>query len=66
MNLNNFKIKLRMAENGLNKTSLAERMEISRQWVGIVLDRGYATSDFINKLARALDLEIKDIVKEEV
>lgn len=63
MNFDIFKIKSSMAENKLNNKELAQKMGVSRQWLGVVLKRGYATFDYLYKLAKALDLEIKDIVK---
>ena len=65
MNLNSSNIKLLMAEQELNIGLLAERMNMSRQWVSSNLQRGYSNTKFINKLAEALEVEIKDIVKLE-
>ena len=65
MNLNSSNIKLLMAEQELNIGLLAERMDMSRQWVSSNLQRGYSNTKFINKLAEALEVEIKDIVKLE-
>ena len=38
---------------------------MSRQWVSSNLQRGYSNTKFINKLAEALEVEIKEIVKLE-
>ncbi|WP_295884866.1 helix-turn-helix transcriptional regulator [uncultured Anaerococcus sp.] len=65
MNLNSSNIKLLMAEQELNIGLLAERMDMSRQWVSSNLQRGYSNTKFINKLAEALEVEIKEIVKLE-
>lgn len=65
MNLNKSYIKLCMTEKNLNNGTLAELMGVTRQWLGIVFQRGYATTSFINKLAKALDCEVKEIVKME-
>ena len=65
MNLNSSNIKLLMAEQELNIGLLAEKMDMSRQWVSSNLQRGYSNTKFINKLAEALEVEIKDIVKLE-
>lgn len=59
------KIKILMANMNLNNKQLAEKMGVSRQWLGVVLKRGYATFDYVNKLAKALDCEIEEIVKME-
>lgn len=65
MNLDSSNIKLLMAEQELNIGLLAERMNMSRQWVSSNLQRGYSNTKFINKLAEALEVEIKDVVKLE-
>ena len=65
MSLNKFYIKLKMAEKNLYNMKLAELMGVSRQWLGIVFQRGYATPRIINKLAKALDCEVEEIVKME-
>lgn len=66
VNINEFNIRLRMAQKNLNNKQLAEKMDVSRQWLGVVLERGYATFDYVNKLAKALDCEINEIVNLEV
>lgn len=65
MNFDTLEIKMLMFDKKLNNKKLAERMEVSRQWLGVVLKRGYATFDYLNKLAKALEVEIEDIVKME-
>lgn len=65
MNFDTLKIKKLMFDKKLNNKQLAEKMDVSRQWLGVVLKRGYATFDYVNKLAKALDCEIEDIVKME-
>lgn len=54
-----------MLEKNLNKGDLAALMGSSRQWVGTILDRGHATLNMVNKLAKALDVDPKEIVKLE-
>lgn len=54
-----------MLEKGFNICSLAKEIKISRQWLGVVLERGHATLSYINKLAKALDVDPKEIVKLE-
>ncbi|MDU5912863.1 MAG: helix-turn-helix transcriptional regulator [Anaerococcus vaginalis] len=65
VNINEFNIRLRMAQKNLNNKQLAEKMSVSKEWVSVVLGRGYATPSFINKLAKALDCEISEIVNLE-
>ncbi|MDU6547861.1 XRE family transcriptional regulator [Anaerococcus vaginalis] len=54
-----------MTEKNLNNGTLAELMGVSRQWLGVVFQRGYATPKIINKLAKALEVEVENIVKME-
>lgn len=65
MKINCSKIKILMLEKNLNKGDLAALMGSSRQWVGTILDRGHATLNMVNKLAKALDVDPKEIVKLE-
>ena len=65
MKINSLKIKMLMLEKGFNICSLAKEIKISRQWLGVVLERGHATLSYINKLAKALDVDPKEIVKLE-
>lgn len=65
VNINEFNIRLRMAQKNLNNKQLAEKMGGSRQWLSVVLGRGYATPSFIYKLAKALDCEVEEIAKME-
>lgn len=65
MQINSLKIKTLMLEKGLNNKSLAKKMNSSRQWVGTILDRGHATLNMVNKIAKALEVDPKDIVKLE-
>lgn len=65
MQINSLKIKTLMLEKGLNNKSLAKKMKSSRQWVGTILDRGHATLNMVNKIAKALEVDPKEIVKLE-
>ena len=65
MQINSLKIKKLMLEKGLNNKSLAKKMKSSRQWVGTILDRGHATLNMVNKIAKALEVDPKEIVKLE-
>ena len=60
--IDSLKIKMFMLERGLNNTKLAEKMGASRQWLGTVLDRGHATMHYVNKNAKALEVEPIEIV----
>lgn len=63
MEINSIKIKMLMLEKDMNIGDLAELMKSSRQWVGAILDRGHATLNMVNKIAKALDVDPKEIVK---
>lgn len=65
MQIDSLKIKMLMLEKDLNNKSLATKMKSSRQWVGAILDRGHATLNMVNKIAKALEVEPKEIVKME-
>ena len=65
MQINSLKIKMIMLEKGYNNGTLAEKMGSTRQWLGAVLNRGHATMNYISKLAKALEVEPKEIIKLE-
>ncbi|EEI83536.1 helix-turn-helix transcriptional regulator [Anaerococcus tetradius] len=65
MKIDSLKIKMLMLQKGFNICGLAEEMKSSRQWLGVVLERGHATLNYISKLAKALDVDPKEIVKLE-
>ncbi|WP_311482235.1 helix-turn-helix transcriptional regulator [uncultured Anaerococcus sp.] len=65
MKIDSIKIKMLMLEKDINISELADLMKSSRQWLGTILDRGYATLKMVNKLAKALDVDPKEIVKLE-
>lgn len=65
MKINSLKIKMIMLEKGYNNGTLADKMGSTRQWLGAVLNRGYATMNYISKLAKALGVEPKEIIKPE-
>ena len=54
-----------MLEKGFTNGDLAEEMKSSRQWLGAILERGHATLNYISRLAKALDVDPKEIVKLE-
>lgn len=63
MKIDTIKIKMLMLDKGFNQGDLALAMQSSRQWLGTVLDRGHASMDYISKIAKALEVDPKDIVK---
>lgn len=65
MQINSFKIKTLMLDKGLTIQELANNMNSSRQWLGAILDQGHATIPYIKRLATALEVDPKEIVKLE-
>lgn len=51
--------------NGRTNDIMAEAMGISRNWFNTILKRGYANMNMVNKLAKALNVDPKEIVKLE-
>lgn len=59
------KIKLRLAELGMNQTVLARECGIPRQNVSAMLKRGTCSIINAGRLAKALDVDIREIIKED-
>ncbi|KWZ77963.1 hypothetical protein HMPREF3200_01012 [Anaerococcus tetradius] len=51
--------------NGKTNEYMAEAMGISRNWFNTIIKRGYANMNMVNKIAKALDVDPKEIVKLE-
>ncbi len=51
--------------NGRTQKEISDLSGISRNWLGTTLKRGYASMNVVNKLAKALDVDPKEIVKLE-
>lgn len=65
MKIDSIKIKLILAEQNLTQTSLAEKCGISRQNVSAMLARGTCSISNVGRLARALGVSSREIIKEE-
>lgn len=65
MRLDSIKIKLLMAELEINQTVLAEKVGVSRQNISLMLCRGTCSITNAGKLAKALGVSVREIVKEE-
>lgn len=65
MKLDIFKINVLLAENEISKSQLADNSNISKQWLYMVLNRGYASPQIVNKLAKGLNVEVSEIIKSE-
>ena len=65
MRIDSIKIKLLLGERGMNQSDLAEKCGISRQNIQLTLGRGTASATKISKIASALGVSAREIVKEE-
>lgn len=65
MKIDSIKIKLLMAEQDLRQVDLAERCGISRQNISITLSRGTCSPQKASKIAKALCVPIREIIKYE-
>ena len=65
MRINSIKIKLLMAEQEINQSVLAERCGISRQNISATLARGTCSGAKVGKIAKALGVDVLEIIKEE-
>lgn len=65
MRLDNIKIKLLMAELEINQTVLAEKVGVSRQNISLMLCRGTCSIVNAGRLAKALGVDVREIVREE-
>ena len=63
MELHKSKIRLEMEKNGWNESELARRMGVSRQAVFAFFRRDGITLKTIDKIADALGLDPKDLIK---
>lgn len=51
--------------NGRTQKEISDLAGISQNWLGATLKRGYASMNVVNKLAKALEVDPKEIVKLE-
>lgn len=51
--------------NGRTNKEIANLIGISNNWFNTILKRGYANMNMVNKLAKALNVDPKEIVKLE-
>lgn len=65
MRIDSVRIKLLMAEQGINQNTLAEKCGISRQNISLTLSRGTCHPVKAAKLANALGASVREIIKEE-
>ncbi len=50
---------------GMSYEELSEKTGVSRNWLNTVINRGHASMNIVNKLAKALNVDPKEIVKLE-
>lgn len=65
MKIDSDKIKLKLANQNITISDFSDKVNISRQWLGIVLNRGYASPQIVNKLAKGLKVEVSEILLKE-
>lgn len=65
MKLDLFKINSLMASNEISKSQLAKKSNISKQWLYMVLGRGFASPKIVNKLAKGLNVPVEEIILKE-
>lgn len=64
MKLDSVKIKILLAEIGITQTELARICGVARQNISTILMRGTCSCATAGKLAKALGVPVREIVKE--
>lgn len=65
MKLNAWKIKLILAEKEMNQADLAVKCGANRQQINEILCRESCSLKTLGRIAKALDIPVTEIVKEE-
>lgn len=65
MKLDSYRVKLILAETGMNQAKLAEKCGIARQNISNVLAKGRCSPPTAGKIAEGLGVSVSEIVKEE-
>ena len=65
MRIDSIKIKLLMAEQEINQTDMSERCNIARQNISTILTRGTCSVVSAGRLAKALGVPVREIIKED-
>lgn len=65
MRIDSVKIRLMMAEQKTNQQDIATKCGVSRQNICITLGRGTCSAEKAAKIAKALGVSARDIIKEE-
>lgn len=66
MKLNAWKIKLILAEKEMNQSDLAVKCGVNRQQINEILSRETCSLKTLGRIAKALDIPVAEIVKEEI
>ena len=66
MKLNARKIKLLLAEREMNQSDLAVKIGVNRQQVNDILGRESCSLKTLGRIAKALGVDVTEILKEEV
>lgn len=64
MKIDSIKIKLLLAEIGITQTDLSSICGVSRQNISTILMRGTCSCATAGKLAKALGIPVREIIKE--
>ena len=65
MKLNAWKVKLILAEKEMNQADLAIKCGVNRQQINEILSRETCSLKTLGRIAKALDVPVTEIVKEE-
>ena len=65
MKIDSINIKLMLAEQELRQIELAEKVGMSRQNLSTILTRGTCSTVNAGRIAKALSVDVREIVKEE-
>lgn len=65
MRIDSIKIKLLLAEKDMTQADLAEKCGLARQNISITLSRGTCSPAKVAKMAAALGVTAREIIKEE-
>lgn len=65
MRIDTMKINLFLASQDLTKTEFATRSGVSRQSITAILGRGSCEPKTAGKLAKALGIDVQEIIKKE-
>lgn len=65
MKLNTWKIKLILADKEMNQADLAVKCGVNRQQINEILSRETCSLKTLGRIAKALDVPVAEIVKED-